>query len=228
MKIKLKIIISLFLFLFLVNYFLNLYLLNIYHQNNSKVIKDRNNEILFLIPNEKDNYAFYRQNFPEIIKKLVIKKEDKFFYYHLGLNPVSLFEYLLSYIRIKERISQSTISQQLVKIILDNEDQRSILNKITEIYLSLVLELFNSKEKILTMYLNSVYLGNNFQGFHQASLAYFNKNPEFLTIEEISQLVVSISNPNSNNPSNQINIYLAKNFLEKNGIDYKKENFIPH
>ncbi|MCS7200935.1 MAG: transglycosylase domain-containing protein [Patescibacteria group bacterium] len=223
---SLAILFIFFLIILLVGYSLNKYLLYLYEKNRSAIAVDRNGNFLFIQPNKRGYFSFYDENFPSLIKELVLKKEDRFFYYHPGVNFFSTVEYLLAEIGIGGRQAQSTINQQLVKILMENEKDRRITNKLLELLLALNLDIFLSKEKILEMYLNMVYFGNNLQGITQASVAYFNKTPTFLTLEEIIQLLVTISNPNDNNPLKMNNIKLAKNFAERFNLTVDEKKFI--
>jgi len=59
----------------------------IYKNNESPQIFDRNNDLISIIPNDKNFYAQYIKDIPEDFKKLIIEKEDKYFYIHKGVNP---------------------------------------------------------------------------------------------------------------------------------------------
>ncbi|MDD2909932.1 MAG: transglycosylase domain-containing protein, partial [Candidatus Pacebacteria bacterium] len=167
----------------------------IYKNNESPQIFDRNNDLISIIPNDKNFYAQYIEDIPEDFKKLIIEKEDKYFYIHKGVNPVSITMDLLSKIGLTLRNGSSTITQQLAKILLKNENNRTIKNKFKELFYSISLELMNSKENILLMYINSIYFGNQIQGLETASYAYFNSNPNNLTKEEMLQLISSVNSP---------------------------------
>ena len=172
----------------------------IYKNNESPQIFDRNNDLISITPNDKNFYAEYIKDIPEDFKKLIIEKEDKYFYIHKGVNPVSITMDLLSKIGLTLRNGSSTITQQLAKILLKNENNRTIKNKFKELFYSISLELMNSKENILLMYVNSIYFGNQIQGLETASYAYFNSNPNNLTKEEMLQLISSVNFPNQYNP----------------------------
>lgn len=191
-------------------------LLKIYQNLNSKIILDREGREIAILPNERGYYSRYLDYVPEKIKKPLLEKEDKIFYWHLGFNPKSLLEYFFSKIGLGSRKGASTISQQLVKILLGKEKERSLKNKIIESFYTLSLELFEKKENILKMYLNSVYFGNQCQGIWEASRYYFGVDPEMLTPEQITLLLETIPNPNDKNPA-------KKGFLQ--GYQRKKDVF---
>ncbi len=136
------------------------------------IIFDRNGKEIAILPNKRGNFARYLENVPPKNKKLLIEREDKFFYWHFGFNPKSIFEAALGRIEIGKRKASSTISQQLAKILFDKEKERNLKNKIVEAFYTLALEIFESKEQILKMYLNSVYFGNSCQRIFEASRYY--------------------------------------------------------
>lgn len=204
------------LFLFIFSFFLNIsqkqnqILTDRYIKGRSDIIYDRQGLEIQIKPNQSGNYAIYKQSFPENFKKLLLAKEDKYFYFHPGINPFSLARYWFNHIYNKQTGGSSTITQQLVKILLGQTGDRSIKNKIKETYYSIVLEIFTSKEKILEMYLNSIYLGNNTQGLEAASRLYFAATPSALTDKQILQLLATINNPTYSNPFTNQNIEKTK------------------
>ena len=198
-----------------VSYYLQEQLVTNYEKLRSSIIIDRNDQQVFVKPNDKGYLTKYLSQIPPQFKKLLIKKEDKFFYYHFGANPWSIFQKSLSYLGIGQRTASSTITQQLAKILLGNENERTLKNKIIEFFYTLSLEAYKSKEEILIMYANSVYFGNQVQGLEEASKLYFGISPDFLTEGQILQLLSTIHSPAENNPANFRNenaaISLAKN-----------------
>ena len=209
MKTKRKILfILIILFLplllgfFLFSFHLKNNLLSVYENNQSVEIKGRNNQIIFTKPNPAGYYTEYSNEIPKEFKKLLLEKEDKYFYYHFGINPVSSLRALYKY-AIKEqnsKIASSTITQQLVKILLRNETERTLKNKFIEAIYTVSLETHLNKEEILQMYLNSVYFGNSVQGLSQASRLYFDSQPNLLSDKQIIQLLATLSAPSNNNP----------------------------
>ena len=184
-----------------ISYFLQEQLINTYNTQNSLIVQDRTGKIIFIEPNEKGNWSEYLNKIPSQFKKLLIRKEDKYFYYHFGFNPWSTFRAVVGYLGLGPKRASSTITQQLVKILLGKESERNPKNKIIEAFYTLSLEIFQSKETILKMYANSVYLGNQAQGLSEASKLYFNLSPDMLTKGQIIQLLSTISSPTKNNPS---------------------------
>ena len=185
----------------LASFYLQNQLLTIYNKGDSTKVYDRNGKEIFVLQNQKGNFSRYTDEIPSRLKELLLKKEDKYFYYHLGFNPWSMSGAALGKLGFLERKASSTITQQLVKILLEKESERTIKNKIIESFYTLALEIFQPKEKILEMYVNSIYFGNQAQGIFEASRLYFDIDPPLLTDAQILQLLATISSPTQNNPA---------------------------
>ncbi len=201
--------------------FLNAKLMATYNSSRSFSITDRNSNILFVSKNPNSYYAEYAETVPENFKNLLINKEDKYFYWHFGFNPWSILRAAGNKLGLSQRTASSTITQQLAKILLQEENQRNIYNKIKESFYAFALEVFNSKEQILKMYANSVYFGNQFQGIESASRGYFNSSPQNLTAEQIIQLLATINSPTDFNPASNLNIEKAKLLSRSLGVNAK-------
>jgi membrane carboxypeptidase/penicillin-binding protein PbpC len=227
MRLVLKIILISFLFSFLSFLFflwhLEKNLLTIYYRLESKRIFDRQGREIAILPNGKGNFARYLDEIPPSFEKLLIEKEDKYFYWHFGINPISSFRAALGYFNLAPKRASSTITQQLVKILLGKEFERNLKNKIIEAFYTLALETFQSKKEILKMYLNSIYLGNQSQGIEQASQVYFGLSPDLLTQGQILQILATISSPSERNPAKEINQKLALSLAQKLNL---KENLL--
>jgi penicillin-binding protein 1C len=221
----LLLIIFLSFFFLIIAYNLQKKLTETYLSYNSVVLKDRYGEIITLLPNKKGYRVQYIDKIPSHFKEFLIKKEDKYFYYHFGFNPVSIFKAGISKLGIGERKGSSTITQQLVKILLGKEKERNLKNKLIELVYALSLEIFKSKEEILNMYVNSVYFGNQIQGLKESSQFYFGVSPEFLTDGQILQLLATISNPNENNPLRFENLKIATKLAKRFNLDNSQLHF---
>lgn len=216
-------VVLVFIALFLViSYHLQKELTTIYQKRESLILKDRYGEEILIKPNQKGHFAIYLDEVPPRFKELLIKKEDQWFYWHFGFNPWSIIRGALGYFGFYHSRASSTITQQLVKILLGKEFERSIKNKIIESFYTLALEIFHSKEEILKMYVNSIYFGNQAQGLVEASKLYFGTSPDFLTDGQTLQLLTTISSPTEQNPSKLRNEELARNLAKKFGLDNKK------
>lgn len=166
----------------------------------SVVAYDRNGAPVSIKENSKGHYVLPVTETPEDFTKLLIRKEDRFFYYHVGINPISTLRALVNAVVNGRAGGSSTITQQLAKNLLSTENDRNLTNKLKEAFYAISLELFTKKETILTMYMNSVYLGNQTQGFSTASLAYFDTPLPALSNSEQLALLATLSYPSSRNP----------------------------
>ncbi len=137
---------------------------------------------------------------PDLVKHAFISAEDKNFYSHWGVDPEGIVRAGLIYLQGSRHIQgASTITQQVAKNFLLNSD-RTFNRKIREILLSLRIESAYSKEKILELYLNEIYLGLSNYGVAAAALGYFNKSVHELTIAEAAYLAALPKEPSSLNP----------------------------
>ncbi len=135
---------------------------------------------------------------PEL-KKAIIFKEDKYFYYHPGVNPVAVVRALFNNMRTGKRTSgASTITMQVARMLEPKE--RTYKNKIREIFRAFQLEYKYSKSEILQLYLNLVPYGSNIEGVKSASVIYFGKMPDHLSLAEIAALSIVPNRPVSLRP----------------------------
>src|ERR1700749_2347641 len=137
---------------------------------------------------------------PALVKEAFISAEDKNFYNHWGVDPEGIVRAGMVYMQGSRHIQgASTITQQVAKNFLLNSD-RTFDRKIREILLSLRIESAYSKEKILELYLNEIYLGLSNYGVAAAALNYFNKSVHELTIAEVAYLAALPKEPSALNP----------------------------
>ncbi|HEY5225687.1 MAG TPA: penicillin-binding protein 1A [Methylovirgula sp.] len=137
---------------------------------------------------------------PPLVKDAFISAEDKNFYHHHGVDPEGIARALLVLVEGGRHVQgASTITQQVAKnFFLTNE--RSIQRKIREALLSLRIEEAYSKDKILELYLNEIYLGLGNYGVAAAALNYFDKSVYELTIAQAAYLAALPKAPNNYNP----------------------------
>ncbi len=143
------------------------------------------------------------QAIPERVIDAFLSAEDKNFYSHHGIDPVSIVRAAItdvSRLRAKRRpVGASTITQQVAKnMLLTNEI--SIERKIKEILLATRIEAALPKDRILELYLNEIYLGAGAYGVAAAALTYFDKSLDELTLGEAAFLAGLPKAPNRYNP----------------------------
>src|SRR6266568_4776353 len=146
------------------------------------------------------------QAVPKLIINAFLAAEDKNFYEHGGLDFGGIIRagvvYIQNYGSNRRPQGASTITQQVAKnFLLSNEV--SIDRKIKEALLALRIERTYSKDKILELYLNEIYLGLGAYGIAAASLVYFDKSVNELTIPEIAYLAALPKAPNNYHPFRQ-------------------------
>ncbi len=158
--------------------------------------------ILDEVATENRIYIKYNE-IPEIVINAFIAAEDRTFFKHEGLDPIGIARAAIINIanvgKHKNPSGGSTITQQVVKnFLLTNE--RTLARKIKEAILSYRISKVYSKEKIMELYLNQIYLGNNSYGIASAALNYFNKELQDLNIEEAALLAALPKAPSYINP----------------------------
>lgn len=145
---------------------------------------------------------------PILLKKSVILFEDKYFYYHFGINPISILRAFFHNLQGKKTIGASTINMQVARMM--QRRKRNYISKIIEMFNALQLSLHFNKNEILLFYLNLVPYGGNIEGVKMASYFYFKKKPTDLTISQIALLTSIPKNPNLNRPDKQKNLKLKR------------------
>ncbi len=145
---------------------------------------------------------------PDLLKKAITATEDKNFYKHNGYDLLGIIRSSIQNVIARHAVQgASTITQQLARILfLSNE--RTMTRKIKELEVATRIEKTISKDKILEMYLNNVYLGAGAYGVSGAAKMYFNKKLNQLTLPEIALIAGLPQAPSVYNPYN--NIDLAK------------------
>ena len=140
---------------------------------------------------------------PDMVKQAFLSAEDQKFWTHRGVDPVAIARAawvdLLQYGQGKRPIGASTITQQVAKnMLLGNEV--SVARKVKELILAVRIDQSMSKEHVLELYLNEIYLGLQSYGVAAAAQAYFNKGLDDLTLPEAAFLAALPKAPNNYNP----------------------------
>lgn len=173
-------------------------------------IYDRKNR---LIANVFDTEFRFYAKFDEIPPRMIealLAIEDTLFFEHGGINYDGIIRAMLKNIRTG-RLGEggSTLTQQVVKnIILTRE--RTISRKIKEALLTVQVEEIISKEQILEIYLNEVFLGHGYYGVKTAALGYFKKTLNQLSLKEIAILVGLPQSPSTYDPTKNLDLALMR------------------
>jgi penicillin-binding protein, 1A family len=164
------------------------------------------------------------EDFPDILKYAVLAAEDRKFYRHKGVDVTGIARAFFANL-VAGGVEQgaSTITQQVAKnFFLSNE--RTFRRKFYEILLALKIEMNLSKDKILELYFNQIYLGLRSYGFAAASIAYFNKPVKELDVAEAAMLAGLPKAPSTFNPvtnprrAKSRQLYVLKNMLKEGWI----------
>jgi len=153
---------------------------------------------------------------PARMKEAVLAIEDRRFYYHPGIDPIRMVGAVFTNIfgNRPYLVGGSTITQQLARNFFLTEQmqleqqtrQRSYGRKILEQFMSVILETKATKDEILELYLNDVYLGNRgsfaLHGVAEASKIYFSKDVRNLTLSEAALIAGIIQSPFNHSPFN--------------------------
>ena len=164
----------------------------------STVITDNRGQVIhaYLTPDEKWRMKTELTEISPLLRKTIIAKEDKHFYKHIGVNPLSVARALFNNIsRGKTTSGASTITMQVARAL--EHRKRSVGSKLIEMFRAFQLEWKYDKDEILQLYLNLVPYGGNIEGVKSASLLYFKKNPDHLSLAEITALSIIPNRPSS-------------------------------
>lgn len=163
-------------------------------------ILDKNSNVIGRYGDTQDK-IIQAQKLPKHVIFAIIDVEDKNFFNHYGVDVLGIFRSLFFNILAGKIVAGgSSITQQLARNILQNEEyvsvyDKTIVRKIKETVLAFKLERQYSKWEILTLYLNRVYFGSGTYGIEAAAKAYFNKSVVDLNLYEAAAIVGLLQAP---------------------------------
>jgi len=204
---------------------------------------DVNGELIAELFQEKRNLVSFDE-LPHTLINAFLAQEDKDFYEHFGMNPMAIMRAMVKNIiasvkNFHPTIVQggSTITQQLAKQLF-TKSERTLGRKIFEAVLALQIEKKFSKDEILEMYFNQIYLGHGCYGIETAADFYFNKDVRHLSTIEASILAALPSRPEGYSPlrfpreayvknRDTLDRMVSAGFLDKKRSDEIYESFWP-
>ncbi len=161
----------------------------------------RDNSVLGYLYEEK-RFLVSLEQMPEHLRHAFVAAEDGSFYEHSGIDPLAIVRAFIRNMQSgRTKQGGSTITQQVIKRLLLTSE-RSYVRKLKEAILAYRLEKHLSKDEILTIYLNQIYLGSGAHGVEAASRTYFGKHVQDLTLAESAVLATLPQAPSTNNPYN--------------------------
>ena len=165
--------------------------------NENSIVVDSDGNMIAELGSERKKIKIENEDMPEILKNAYVSIEDERYYKHHGVDIRRTGSAIINYvIHIgNSSFGGSTITQQLVKN-LTGDNSSSISRKVKEWWKAYLLECYFSKEEILDMYLNVIYVGPNIYGVGAGSQYYFSKNVQELTLAECAFLAGINNSPN--------------------------------
>lgn len=154
---------------------------------------------------------------PARMQQAVLAIEDRRFFAHPGIDPISIVGAVATNLTTDRRVGRSTVTQQLARMFFLSTEFNAELRsgtrgrswesyrrKVLEIFMALILETKATKEEILELYLNDVYLGNRgsfaLHGVAEAARIFFGKDVSNLTLSEAALIAGVIQNPYQHSP----------------------------
>lgn len=164
-------------------------------------VYDKDGNEMFEIKSDKDIEYLPYDKIPKNIINAFVSIEDKRFWKHKGIDLIGLSRAGVSLFKNNGEITQggSTITQQLVKLTYLTNEQ-TFPRKYKEMLIARALEKEFSKEEILEFYINNIYFNNNVYGINAASLKYFDKTVDKLSLSQTAFLAAIPNNPTIYDP----------------------------
>ncbi|HEY9060093.1 MAG TPA: PBP1A family penicillin-binding protein [Pseudobacteroides sp.] len=194
--------------------------------NSTSFVYDSKGNEITQLKSEQNRIEVEHDYIPDYLRHAFVSIEDKRFYEHKGIDLVRISSAVFNFLRPGGNIhGGSTITQQLVRNIT-GDTRRTLKRKVQEQYMAIQLEKHISKDKILDLYMNLIYMGGNYYGVETASKVYFGKSVKDLTLAQCASLAGITNLPGIYAPVSEKNI---KNNIERQQtilLEMKKSGYI--
>ncbi|MCX2746050.1 penicillin-binding protein 1C [Mangrovivirga sp. M17] len=157
--------------------------------------------------------------------------EDEYYYYHPGVNPVSIFRAAWQNLEAGKVVSGgSTLTMQVIRMAYGNK-KRTLFQKVIEIFAAIKLDLFYSKETIIKLYADNAPFGGNIVGITTAAWKYYGRPPYRLSWSEAATLAILPNEPSNIYPGKNQELLISKrntllSKLAKKGFMSEEELFL--
>ena len=190
-------------------------------------VYDDNNELIdeFFL---EDRKLVRIAEVPKIVRYAFVASEDSRFYQHQGLDIQSIFRAIFKNVEAGHIVQGgSTITQQVAKMMYLSPEKK-YTRKIKEAILAYKIDKYLSKDEILNLYLNQIYLGHGTYGIESAALGYFGKSAKDLNLQEAAMLAGLPKAPSNYSPflhydkAKQRQIYVLTRMMEDGYISQEE------
>jgi len=147
---------------------------------------------------------------PRHLIHAVLAREDPNFYYHRGFSVKGIMRAFFGQLIGKQLGGGSTITQQVAGTLYTNRSERSYRRKIKELWWAIQLERRYTKNEILEIYLNYMYMGPGTYGVEAASKYFFGHSARDISLAEAALLVIQLSSPSRYNPLDNPNVAMNR------------------
>lgn len=161
---------------------------------------DINGELITEFSSEEKRELISLTELPPHMLDALLTREDRSFYAHRGFSFKALTRAAVGIITNKKLGGGSTLTQQIAGTLYCDRTEKSVIRKLKELWWAIQMERRYSKNDILELYLNKIYLGGGTYGVNAASKYYFGHNATEITPAEAAILVIQLSNPAHYNP----------------------------
>ncbi|MCA1635167.1 MAG: PBP1A family penicillin-binding protein [Acidobacteria bacterium] len=147
------------------------------------------------------------EEIPPLVRNSILAVEDVRFFEHVGIDPIRIFGAVFKNVTTGSREGGSTLTQQLAKRLFLTPEQ-SYKRKVNEWVVAVQIERFYTKQQIMEMYVNNIFVGASAYGFEAGAETYFGKQAKDLTLEEAALLAGIPKAPSQLSPT--VNMEAAK------------------